>query len=115
MNHRGQQTLFSEQRMGFDEALDLTASSLNAYAPRYHHWAIAYSGGKDSSATLTAVLHLIDTGKVKAPSSLTVLYSDTRMELAPLWLAASEMLASLPFDNVNPDGSTQPIMRALMV
>jgi DNA sulfur modification protein DndC len=90
-----QPTLFDGDRMGFDEALELTAVSLRAYALRYRHWAIAYSGGKDSSATLTVVLHLIWSGQIPAPLTLTVLFSDTRMELTPLWLAAMEMLKAI--------------------
>lgn len=92
---RGQATLFDEQRMGFEEALELTAQSLNAYARSHRHWVIAYSGGKDSSATVTAVVHLILTGRVPAPESLTILYADTRMELPPLQAAAMTMLAEL--------------------
>lgn len=87
-----QPTLFDDQRMGFEDALDMTAASLNAYALNYRHWAIAYSGGKDSSALLTAVLILILDGRVKAPKSLTVLNSDTRMELPPLQANAMTML-----------------------
>lgn len=93
MNH--QPTLFDDQRMGFSEALEITAQSLNAWATSHRHWAIAYSGGKDSSATLTAVLQLIKDGRVKAPESLTVLYADTRMELPPLQNAAMTMLAEV--------------------
>lgn len=81
--------------MGFEEALELTALSLRAYAATHRHWCIAYSGGKDSSATVTAVVHLILTGRVPAPDSLTVLYADTCMELPPLQNAALAMLAEL--------------------
>lgn len=77
------------------DALDLTATSLQAYGEGYRHWAIAYSGGKDSSATVTAVVHLIESGRVPPPESLTVLYADTRMELPPLQTAAIETLAAL--------------------
>ena len=90
-----QPTLFDNQRMGFDEALEMTAMSLQAYALKYQHWAIAYSGGKDSSAVLTAVVHLLSTGRVPHPKSLTVLYADTRMELPPLNASAMVMLDSL--------------------
>lgn len=90
-----QPTLFDAERMGFDESLELTAQSLNTYGLRYQHWAIAYSGGKDSSATLTVILFLISSGLVGKPTTLTVLYSDTRMELTPLWIAAMEMLKAI--------------------
>lgn len=77
------------------DALELTAQSLNAYGAAYDHWAIAFSGGKDSSATVSAVVHLIETGRVAAPKSLTVLMSDTRMELPPLFSTAMTILAEL--------------------
>lgn len=92
---KAQATLFDDHRMGFDEALELTAMSLRAYATSHRHWCIAYSGGKDSSATVTAVVYLILEGRVPAPESLTILYADTRMELPPLQAAALSMLAEL--------------------
>jgi DNA sulfur modification protein DndC len=46
-------------RLNMDEAIELTAMSLRAHGANHDHWAIAYSGGKDSSATLTLVMHLI--------------------------------------------------------
>jgi DNA sulfur modification protein DndC len=90
-----QPTLFDGDRMGFQEAMELTAQSLNTYGPRFRNWAIAYSGGKDSSATVACVVRLIATGKVEAPESLTVLYADTRMELPPLHAAAMQMMETL--------------------
>lgn len=95
-----QPTLFEGERMGFDEAQELTIRSLAAYAVRFRHWAIAYSGGKDSSATLTFILYLIAAGLVPEPETLTVLYSDTRMEIPPLWLAAMEMLKAIQAQGV---------------
>jgi 3'-phosphoadenosine 5'-phosphosulfate sulfotransferase (PAPS reductase)/FAD synthetase len=50
-------TLFDDLRMTLKEAIDLTVASILAYAPRYQHWAIAYSGGKDSTATVTQIAH----------------------------------------------------------
>jgi len=90
-----QPTLFDEGRPSLQASLDLTARSLNAYGANYDHWAIAFSGGKDSSATVTAVVHLIATGKVKPPKSLTVLMSDTRMELPPLFTTAMKIMEEL--------------------
>jgi DNA sulfur modification protein DndC len=66
-----------------------------AYASKYKHWAIAYSGGKDSSALLTAVLWLIDNGRISRPETLTVLYSDTRQEIPPLQIGAMQTLESV--------------------
>lgn len=92
---RNQPTLFDDQRMSADQALELTAQSLLAWGQTHRHWCIAYSGGKDSSATVSVVVHLIESGRVPAPESLTILYADTRMELPPLQSAAMSMLAEL--------------------
>lgn len=81
--------------MMLPEAIDLTAQSLNAYGEQYDHWAIAFSGGKDSSATVTATVRLIEMGRVRAPKTLTVLMSDTRMELPPLYATAMKILEEL--------------------
>ena len=83
-----QPTLWEGERISLADSLDLTAQSLTAYGSEYEHWAIAFSGGKDSSATVAAVVYLLDQGKVKRPKSLTVLMSDTRMELPPLFSTA---------------------------
>lgn len=92
---RLQPTLFDGDRMLLTDALDITAQSLNAYGTSYDHWAIAFSGGKDSSATVAAATWLIQTGRVKAPKSLIVLMSDTRMELPPLFSTAMRILSEL--------------------
>jgi DNA sulfur modification protein DndC len=92
---RKQASLFDDKRLTLADSIELTAQSLNAYAAFYQHWAIAYSGGKDSSALLTVVLHLIETGRVTAPQSLTVLYSDTRQEIPPLHIGAMQTLESV--------------------
>lgn len=88
-------SLFEDERLTLADALDLTAASLQAYGATYRHWAVAYSGGKDSSATVTAVVHLIESGRIPRPETLTVLYADTRMELPPLQNAALATLAVL--------------------
>ena len=44
---------------------------------------------------MAAVTHLIDTGKVAPPKSLTILYADTRQELPLLQQAALRILNSL--------------------
>lgn len=87
--------LFADQRMTMEEAIELTSQSLQEYGKRYRHWSVAYSGGKDSSATVTLVIHLIESGRVPAPDSLTVLYADTRMELPPLQMSAMGILNEL--------------------
>jgi 3'-phosphoadenosine 5'-phosphosulfate sulfotransferase (PAPS reductase)/FAD synthetase len=73
-------------------SIELTAQSLNAYGEQYKIWAIAFSGGKDSSTVLTLVLDLIDKGLVQRSEQIYVLYADTRQELPPLHFAAMGML-----------------------
>lgn len=93
---RSQQiSMFDGQRLTLDDAIDLTRQSLIAYGLEYRHWAIAYSGGKDSSALLKVVRYLIIRDLIPPPASLTVLYSDTRQEIPPLAFAAMQTLADL--------------------
>lgn len=77
------------------ESVELTAESLRAYGEKYPHWAIAYSGGKDSTAAVTVVMHLLEAGEVPRPETLSILYADTGMELPPLNVAALQVLAEL--------------------
>ena len=79
------------QRLQMTESIKLTIESLRTYGARHEHWAIAWSGGKDSTTVLTLVVYLIASGQVPAPKSLTVMYADTRMELLPLWIAARDI------------------------
>ncbi|WP_198173297.1 phosphoadenosine phosphosulfate reductase domain-containing protein [Cupriavidus sp. USMAA2-4] len=83
------------QRLQMTESIELTIQSLNAYGPDHKHWGVAWSGGKDSSAALTLLAYLLDTGRVKRPETLTVFYADTRMELPPLAIAAAQMMDEL--------------------
>ena len=87
--------LFEGQRLTVEESIDLTAESLRSYGERYRHWFVAYSGGKDSTATITLLVWLIEQGLVPRPESLTVQYSDTRMELTPLQVTAFELTGEL--------------------
>ena len=80
--------LFESQRLTLQKSIDITIESIAAYGDLHPHWAVAWSGGKDSTATLTLLLHLIETGAVDRPESLSVLYADTRQELPPLYAAA---------------------------
>ncbi|WP_158810423.1 phosphoadenosine phosphosulfate reductase family protein [Beijerinckia sp. L45] len=82
-------------RMVAEEAVDLTLASLEAYGPRHEHWAIAWSGGKDSTATLTLIVRLIEEGRIAAPKRLSVFYADTRLELPPLQAAADAIIVKL--------------------
>ncbi len=88
------QTLFDTDRLSLDDALQLTAASLREHGQQ-KHWAIAFSGGKDSTALVTAIVHLIDAGLVPRPESLVVQYADTRMELPPLQICAMAILKTL--------------------
>lgn len=90
-----QPSLFDADRLTLDDAIQLSLASLTAYGDRYRHWAVAYSGGKDSTATLAFVAWAVHNGYVPRPQTLTVLYADTRMELPPLHAAALGILSSL--------------------
>lgn len=86
-------SLFEDQRLTLDRAIDLAAENLNAYLPHYRKVAIAFSGGKDSTATATLVLHMIESGRIPNPEKLILLYADTRQELTPLHASAMGILA----------------------
>lgn len=91
-------SLFQDQRLRLDDSIDLSIQSLNAYGTDYDHWAVAYSGGKDSTATVLLVAWAIKQGLVPKPKSLTILYADTRQELPPLQTDAMKLLAQLEED-----------------
>lgn len=93
-----QPSLFESSRLRLDDAIKLSLASLEEYGQRYQHWAIAYSGGKDSSATVALVAWAVKNGLVSVPESLTILYADTRMELPPLQQTALDLLATLCAD-----------------
>ena len=88
-------TFWDASRQTMTEAIAQTADSLRAFGAGHRHWAIGFSGGKDSGTVASLVPHLIRSGKVPKPETLTVLYADTRMELPPLQAAAMEMLGAL--------------------
>lgn len=88
-------SMWEDQRLTLEDSIDLTRQSLLAYGLEYRHWAIAYSGGKDSTATVATVVHLIETQQVPRPTTLTVLYADTRQEIPPLHFGAMQMLEAL--------------------
>lgn len=89
-------TLFAGgARMVHEEAVDLTLASLLTYWPRHTHVAVAWSGGKDSTAVLTLLVHLIEAGQLPRPTRLYVFYADTRQELPPLQQAADAIIAKL--------------------
>ena len=90
-----QSNLFEYARMKLPEAMALTIESLKEYGSRCRHWACAFSGGKDSSATVTMIAYLIEQGKIPEPESLTVMNADTRQELPPLHASAMKILGEL--------------------
>lgn len=88
-------SLFEEERLTLPSSIELSAESLRHYGSFYKHWAIAFSGGKDSSCVVTLIAHLIETGQIEQPESLTILYADTRQELPPLHRSALNLLDAL--------------------
>lgn len=94
MQKAKQLNFFSEdERITSKEAIELTAQSLQVYGEMYDHWAISFSGGKDSSALVTLIVYLIESQQIKRPKSLHILYADTRMELPPLQMSAMQILS----------------------
>jgi DNA sulfur modification protein DndC len=107
--------LFGGHRIQMNESIQLTIDSLNVYGPTHKHWAIAWSGGKDSTTLLTLVIYLIESGKVARPETLTVMYADTRMELLPLWLAALEIRDELAERNIETRVVMAPMDKRFLV
>lgn len=81
-----------------EDSIALSLDSLRVYGENYATWSIAYSGGKDSSATVAFVAWAIKSGRVPAPERLIILYADTRQELPPLHSTAMQVLAALRRD-----------------
>ncbi|HCW94807.1 MAG TPA: phosphoadenosine phosphosulfate reductase [Pseudomonas sp.] len=117
MNSLRQGDIFAAgaQRLQMTESIELTIQSLQAYGADHDHWGIAWSGGKDSSATLTLIIWLIDTGRIKPPKTLTVFYADTRQELLPLANAASQIMDELIERGIRVEGVTAPLDKRFMV
>ncbi|MDB5978693.1 MAG: phosphoadenosine phosphosulfate reductase [Nevskia sp.] len=103
------------KRLQMTDSIDLTIQSLLAYCGAHDHWGIAWSGGKDSSATLTLIIWLLDTGKIPRPKSLTVFYADTRQELPPLAIAARHIMDELEERGIAVEVVTAPMDKRFMV
>lgn len=88
-------TFWDSERTTMEASIEQTIVSLKAFGVTHKHWAIGFSGGKDSGTVASLIPHLIATGRVPAPKSLTIIYADTRMELPPLQSAAMKMMAAL--------------------
>jgi len=100
---------FDDQRMTLEDSIDLTRQSLLSYGSEYRHWAMAYSGGKDSTAEVAIVVRLIESGQIPRPETLTALYADTRQEIPPLHFGAMQMLGTLSQRGIR----TQVVLPAL--
>jgi DNA sulfur modification protein DndC len=98
---RKQTSLWEDQRMGMADAIELSIASLIAYGRDYDHWSIAYSGGKDSTTTVSFILWAIKTGRVQRPKTLIVQYADTRQEIPPLQQTAMRFMGDLRKDGVD--------------
>lgn len=103
------------RRLQMTESIDLTVQSLQAYLPDHPDVAFAWSGGKDSTATLTVVLYLIDTGRVPRPRSITVFLADTRQELLPLWASAMQIIDELQERGIRVEIVRAPLDKRFMV
>lgn len=111
-----QPTLFEgSKRLVYDDAVELTLQSMQAYGPDHDHWGIAWSGGKDSSATLTIILHLLDTGQLARPKSLSVFYADTRQELPPLAIAAERIMLQMAKRGIRCEVVRAPLDKRFLV
>lgn len=108
-------TLFDNTpRLNMHDSIRLTIDSLNAYGSRYDHWAIAWSGGKDSTATLTLIVYLIESGKVIRPKSLSVFFADTRMELIPINVSAQDIIHNLKDKGINVEVVMAPLEKRFL-
>lgn len=103
------------QRLQMTESIELTIQSMQAYGADHEHWAVAWSGGKDSTTTLTLLIWLIDTGRIKAPKTLTVFYADTRQELPPLAIAAHQIMDELRDRGIRVEVVCAPLDKRFMV
>jgi DNA sulfur modification protein DndC len=102
MMSKGRQiSLWESDRMGMADAIETSIASLIAYGAQYKHWSIAYSGGKDSTTTVSFILWAIEQGRIQRPETLTVLYADTRQELPPLQRTAMRFIADLQAEGVD--------------
>jgi DNA sulfur modification protein DndC len=111
---KAQQELFEGSQMSRAEAVQMTEMYLKDYFDRYSHVAIAFSGGKDSTALVSVVINAIKSGIVRRPKNLTVIYADTRLELPPLHESAMEILADVRRRGFNTKVAMAPIDKRLM-
>jgi len=115
MNHQIDIFASGARRLQMTESIELTIQSLQAYGDSHEHWGFAWSGGKDSTATLTLVIYLIDAGKIKRPKTITVFLADTRQELLPLMAAAYQIIDELEERGIKVEVVTAPMDDRFMV
>ncbi|RSV41507.1 phosphoadenosine phosphosulfate reductase [Sphingomonas sp. ABOLE] len=89
------QNLFGDASIVQAEFVEMTVASLLAYWDQHEHIAVAWSGGKDSTALVTLVVNLIEAGKLPRPKKLYVFYADTRQELPPIQRSAELIMEKL--------------------
>ena len=76
-------SLFEEDRLTLPKSIELSVESLRHYGSLYKHWVVSFSGGKDSSATVTLIADLIKNGSIPEPESLTILYAEPVKSFLP--------------------------------
>lgn len=88
--------LFDSAIMPQTEAYEITKNNLKQLLSLgiYKKVAVAYSGGKDSTAVVTAIAYMIDELPIN-PSDIHILYADTRLELPPLHINAMQLMKQL--------------------
>lgn len=82
-------------RLSLKDAIALSIQSLQAYGNDRSTWVVGFSGGKDSTATITFIDWAIKTGQVQRPANLIAIYCDTAMELPSLESNAHQLLDHL--------------------
>lgn len=108
-------TLFDNTlRMNMRDSIEMTVATLTTYRQRFSNWSIAWSGGKDSTATVTLIVYLIESGRIPAPDRLRVLYADTRMELLPLAISAQGIMDDLSHRGIEVEVVCAPIEKRLL-
>ncbi len=95
MKGRYRQASLFEQGLRLEDSIELTLASLREHGGRFHHWAAAFSGGKDSTTAVTVTAWAIASGYVPAPETFTILMSNTRQEIPPLFHQAMQILDTL--------------------
>lgn len=110
-----QPTLFEDTpRLNMADSIRMTRETLCQYRERFDNWQVSWSGGKDSTATLTLIVWMIESGMVPAPDRLVVLYADTRMELPPLYVAALGVIDDLRARGIEVQIVTAPVEKRFL-